>query len=164
MGVSINTKDVIEIRTAHYFPIQLITLGAGLILGTVLLLFQENYLLAPVFLLFGTIFLTTNHHLQIDLSANTFREYIWFLGFKIGKNKPFPTPSNIVINPANQEVTFGDLDFNRMHSNQRKAIGYLKFEYHESIYLGEADNSQELLKRLEPTIRTLGIPVNNNAN
>lgn len=155
---------MIDIRTAHYFPIQLIALGVGLMIGAGLLLYQDNYLLAPVFLLFGTIFLTTNHRLRIDLGTNVFREYIWFLGFKLGKSKPFPTPTNIVINPTNQKVAFGNLDFNRMGANQRKATGYLKFENHESIYLGEANNSQRLQNRLEPTIQTLGIPVINNAN
>lgn len=134
------TKEAIDIRISYYFPIQLIALGTGLILGSLLLIQQSNYPLAVTFLLSGMIFVTANQRLQINRKTNTLREYVWILGVKIGKTKPFATPTNIVVNPTKQGIAFGNLDTNRMHITQKRVAGYLKFEENESIYLGEANN------------------------
>ena len=155
---------MIDIRISYYFQLQFFILGIGSIIGTGMSILEANYILASLFLIFGMIFLTTNNRLHIDFKKNSFREYVWLLGLKLGKTKPLPTPVNIVINPTNKIIKFGPIDYGRMKSSQTRAVAYLKFKNHKSIYLGDASNSKILMKRLNNLAKTLKVPVNNNAN
>ncbi|MEM9338794.1 MAG: hypothetical protein AAGA66_08715 [Bacteroidota bacterium] len=154
---------MIDIRISHYFPLQFIALGIGLLFGAGLLTWQANYLLVPVFLVFGMIFLTTNHRLQVDVKSQTFREYVWLLGFKSGKIKPLPKPTHVVIQPVNKEIRYGDIDYGRVRTHQRRATAYLKFEHDQPIYLGAGSNSQILTDQLAGLIEALKVPIHNNA-
>lgn len=120
-------------------------------------------MMAPLFLLFGIIFLTTHNRLGIDPEASTFREYVWFLGFKIGKTKSLPKPTHIVINPTRKEIKFGDIDYGRVSAVQRRATAYLKLVEHDSIFLGDASNSKTLSKKLADVSEILKLPITNNA-
>lgn len=78
---------------------------------------------------------TTNQRLKLDSEVREYMEYVWLVGFKIGKAKRLPNPTEVLIKSASTSISYGDIDFGRKHTTEQRAEAYLRFGNHQSIFL-----------------------------
>lgn len=81
-------QNKVDFKTQFFFPGGVVFAGVVLIVVAPLVLFSQ---LAPgLMVLFGGLIIATTHvRVSIDLHQKIYREYIFFLGLRVGKSERF---------------------------------------------------------------------------
>jgi hypothetical protein len=149
----------IDLFTEHYFPFHFILLGI-IGLPSVVFLWPGHTLIAVCVLTVSLLLLSTHYRCSIDLSAKTYSEYVWVLGFRKGRLNVFDQLQYVYVNKCRYEVAYGFVT--RIHASGHTYKIFLKTAELKSIYLGSSTRKQKALKRGQRAARQLHIPCHSN--
>lgn len=152
-----NNKKL-DFRSSSYFPQAIFFAGFLLCFISLLLISAATYTAAITCAVLAVIILTTRHGLEIDLHKNTYKAYVWFLGFENGEAKQFENIEYIFIkkNRISQQLN------SRVSSTTvTKDVfdGYLKFSDQEKIHMLTRENKTRLINKLRPVAQCLSITI-----
>ncbi|TDI66531.1 MAG: hypothetical protein E2O88_08945 [Bacteroidetes bacterium] len=127
---------MIRIPLKKYFPFQINLVSILLIVAGVLI-GPESIWLSLILLIIGLTIFTAGYKISIDPMRQTFREYLFFAGFKIGKAKKYNRLENIIISSHqfNQRVN------SRTSTRTFQTVmykGFVQFSDHDKILIAES--------------------------
>ena len=134
-------ENRIDIMTDHLFPFHFIALGAALMALVVIV----NPLLSVGLFIIGLLFTSTHYRLMLDTKTKKYKEYLFILGYKRGKEQPFQDIEYIFINKNRSESEYGFA--NRMYVSGSLYMGYIKLSNGEKLFIGEHKRENKLLKK-----------------
>jgi hypothetical protein len=148
----------VDFYTSAFFP-QGFRL-AGFIVGSfgVVLAFVQPWIGVPL-IIFSLAIGFTHYRLQVDVGTRQYREYVWFLGFRIGKPEPFETIDYFFIKTSVESQTMSS---GRIASTTvRKTVfdGYLRFSEHEKVHIATKDDREAILRKITPMSQALNVPI-----
>mgnify|MGYP003638438804 CR=1 FL=1 len=161
-------KSKINLKVANYFQFNFILVGFGAVAASILSV--ESSLIASVILfLVGLFILTTHYRLEISINKNTFTEYLWMYGLRIGKTKEYKNIESVNIKSSTNRFTYvskyaDDLTKIGQPRNGKEHVykAYLKLSNEESLYLGERKSLKAAEKVWIDLANKLNVPLNKN--
>ncbi len=136
-------KNTLDIATHHYFPFHFIALGFAL---TPLIVIPIAPILSIILLPIALMLTTTHYRLKIDTNRKIYKEYLWILGFKKGKEIPYDSIDFIYINELNITSEYGYVA--RVHATAPIFRGYIKMSDDEKLFITEHRREPKVLKKL----------------
>jgi len=111
--------------------VSILLIVAGVLIG------PESIWLSLILLIIGLTIFTAGYKISIDPMRQTFREYLFFAGFKIGKAKKYNRLENIIISSHqfNQRVN------SRTSTRTFQTVmykGFVQFSDHDKILIAES--------------------------
>lgn len=140
-------KSRISIFTAAYFPLPFILLSI-LILITIGAWLSDRY--GPISLSIvpiGAFVLTAHYRLTINLVDQTYRDYLWIVGFKPGKKEKFSGIGGMHLTENAYRQTFS----NFVNSTTKRGIeynGYIRFD-EQNVHLLSDTSKREVMDKLK---------------
>lgn len=145
-------------RTGFYFPAGFTLAGSIVAAFGVLFLFVNFMVGLPVTLL-GVVVATTHYRLVIDTTNKTYKDCIWFLGFRTGHSVRFESIEYLFINTSRESQTM-HIRVVRSMIHKRVFSGYIKFSDSDKVHIGTRDSKPDLMRRLQPVATALRVPIN----
>lgn len=139
-------KNKIHINLGYYFPVTVIFLGMIMLIAGLFLLL--NYILIGILLiLVSLIIFTARYRLEINLTNQSYHDYLWIAGIKKGEKGKFGSIEKLFINKNKYRQTVNS----RVSSITKYGTeynGYIKFDVAD-IHLLSSDNKAKVLHKLE---------------
>lgn len=102
---------------------------------------------------------TTHYRLQIDPVRRYYRDYVWFLGLKIGKPVSFQTIEYFFIKTSRESQTMNSGRIATSTITKQVYDGYLRFSEHDKLHVATKDKLETLISKLTPMSRALNVPI-----
>lgn len=155
-------KNKVDIKYASLFPLPFRFL-AFLFFLFALALIMERTILAIVLMIVSGFVISGYEGTEIDMAANTYREYKSFFFFKRGTMMKYSGVEKIFVNTTKttqqfytahttKSSIFDNVEFN----------GFLKFDNGEKIHLLRKRKKKDLINALEKISALLKVPVEDN--
>src|SRR5262245_31002499 len=93
----------VDFYTSGFFPEGLMVAGGILAASGIVMLFVQ--ILAGIVLIVGGLVTTSHYRLEVDPIKKLYREYVWFLGIKVGKPSRFETIEYFFIKTSRESQT-----------------------------------------------------------
>jgi hypothetical protein len=115
-------------------------------------------IVALIMFITGVVILTSHYGLHINKTTLTYKEYTWFLFWKIGKEVKFDQIEYLYIkankvsrtyNSRIQSATITDVEYD----------GYIKFSETEKIHITHARKREQLIAKLSPLKKYLNVKI-----
>ena len=148
------TKKSIQIKSVPYFPKTVRAIGAIFCLFGLAMLWTLP-VIGLLFIFITTVLYTTHYGFEISTGPNSFREYVWILGFKEGKRTPFKAIEFLFIQPG----TFTFLTYVLREKSLPAFEAYIKFEGRNEVHFITDTNKDKLINRMEPSAKFLNVPI-----
>ena len=148
---------MIRIPLKKYFPFQ-INLVAILLIVAGVLVGLESIWLAITLLTIGLIIFTAAYKISIDPVRQTFREYLFFAGFKIGKAKKYNRLENIIISSHQFNQTINS----RTSTRTIRTIvyrGFVQFNDHDKVLIAENQLKKKVINKLKKVSRAFNLQI-----
>jgi len=132
--------------------VAILLIVAGVLIG------PESIWLSLILLIIGLTIFTAGYKISIDPMRQTFREYLFFAGFKIGKAKKYNRLENIIISSHqfNQRVN------SRTSTRTFQTVmykGFVQFSDHDKILIAESQIKKKVIKKLDKVSKAFNIQV-----
>jgi hypothetical protein len=150
-------KNILDISTQHYFPFYIVLLGFACI---PVILIPVYWLLSLGLIVVAALIFTTHYRLRIDRTVNTYREYLWILGFRKGQELPLPGVEYVYINRIVRESEYGLVA--RLRTRKTLVQGYMKLSNGVSVYIGEGTNEERMMRRATKVSAYFGVRIKKN--
>jgi hypothetical protein len=150
-------RPKIDFKTQFFFPGGVVFVGAVLIVVGPLVLFSHTVL--GIMVLFGGIVAATTHvRVSIDLQNKNYREYIVFLGLRMGKYERFHELDYLFVRKTkvSQRVT-ARVASSTIYSERYE--GYLHYGGDVMLHLFSEGNKAKVIKRLNELSGKLNLNV-----
>lgn len=148
------SKGSIGLKTLPYFPRTVRAIGAVFgIFG--LAMIWTTPVIGLLFVFITTVIFTTYYGFEIELSPNSFREFVWVLGWKDGRRAPFKSIEFLFI----QEGKFTFLTYSLREKTLPAHEGYIKFEGRNEVHFLTDTNKERLIERMMSIARYLGVDI-----
>ncbi|NMM48557.1 hypothetical protein [Marinigracilibium pacificum] len=122
----------------------------------VIAILKSNLIIGFVLLLFSAIFISSKKGFSIDLDNNIYQDFIWLLGFKIGKKHSFEELDCIFYKTNSRIESRSDYSTANTVSNRKVEYdAYIRFSNNNKIHLGSYKNEKQLLDIVEPFAKSL---------
>jgi hypothetical protein len=143
--------------TSTFFPNGLMVAG-GLLLLFGSLIATVQIWIGLVLMVVGSVVLTTHYRFRINLNERVYRDYVWFMGLRIGAPKKFERVEYFFIKSGRESRT---MNMRVASTTIHKQIydGYLRFSEHDKVHIATRDNREGILRRLSPMSDALKIPI-----
>lgn len=149
--------EKVDFKGEFYFETPVYQIGYFLILGSLILVLEGIYFVAPIIAIMGVFILTTRYGLEMDPTKKLYKDYIRLLGWKKGEYLPY------------NDLLYLSIVQKRMKQKLRMRIassiiyfevyqGYLKLD-HENIYLTNSKKKMGLIRKMNDFGERLGVEV-----
>lgn len=147
-----------DFRLSSYFPQMILILGVLLGVAGLALIVSLSFTSGIICIVLGTIILTTSYRLEIDFDKRSYKDYVWFLGIKNGKEKRFEQIEYLFVKKGKLSQ--------QLHSRASSTIiikdvfnGYLKFSEEEKIHLCTLESKSALVSKLKRMAGALRVKI-----
>jgi hypothetical protein len=147
-------KDIIRLRMAPYFPKTVRAIGVVFCIFGLAMIWTSP-IIGLLFLFITAVTLTTHYGFEINIKPNSFREYVWVLGWRDGKMAPFKAIEFLFI----QEGKFTFLTYGLREKTLPANEAYVKFEGRNEVHFLTDTNKERLLNRIKPVSEFLSVEV-----
>jgi hypothetical protein len=132
-------------------------MAAGLLV-IALVVFEKSILGGLAILLLCAIIFTTHYRLKVDLNKKEYRDYLWILGLKDGKQYSFDTLEYFFIKKNTVSQTMG---LKAANTTVVKEVydSYLKFSDEEKLHILSSGSKENIIKKLMPVSNSLNIKI-----
>jgi hypothetical protein len=143
--------------TSMYFPLGFVAGGAVLFAFGLLIVFVQLWV-GVILILIGLVTISTHYRLSFDLSNRTYRDYVWFLGVKVGPSTTFRTIEYFFIKTGRESQT---MNMRVVSSTMHKDVfdGFLKFSETDKLHVLTRDSQEAVLRKLMPMSQALNVPI-----
>lgn len=138
-------KNKIHINLDYYFPSTVIFLGVVTWITGMFLLFGRAIFGVPL-ILFSLIIFTARYRLVINLTEQSYHDYLWIAGIKKGEKGKFGSIENLFINKNRYQQTVNSR-ISTMAKHGTEYNGYIKFDMSD-VHLVTSDNKSKVVKKL----------------
>jgi hypothetical protein len=136
----------IHINLGYYFPATFIFLGViMLIIGLFLLL--VNIIIGIVLILLSLVIFTARYRLEINLTNQSYHDYLWITGFKKGKKGQFESIECLYINKNKYRQTVNSR-VSSMTKYGTEYNGYIKFDI-DDVHIISSDHKSKVVQKLK---------------
>jgi hypothetical protein len=150
-------QNKLDFKTQFFFPGGVVFVGAVLILFGPLVM--VNHLAMGIMILFGGLVTATTHvRIGIDLQNKTYREYIVFLGLRVGKYERFQELDYLFVRKAKVSQTLS----NRVSSTTvygERYEGYLHYDGDVMLHLFSQGKKAKVVEQLNKLSTQLNLRV-----
>lgn len=108
-----------------------------------------------LFIFIAVVIYTTHYGFEINLNPNSFREYVWVLGYREGKKSPFKAIEFLFIQRGN----FRFLTYSLREKELPAFEGYLKFEGRNEVQMLTDVNKETLIHKLKNLAAPLRVEI-----
>ena len=130
---------------------------AGVLIG------PESIWLAIILLIIGGTVYTAAYKISIDPARQTFREYLFLAGIKIGKVKKYNSVEDISVSSQRISQTVNSrASTNTYHTIMYK--GFVKFNDHDKVLIAESQVKKKVLKKLNRISSALELKISDYAD
>jgi hypothetical protein len=143
--------------TGPYFPKGFMLIGGILLPFGILLAFVQAAI--GITLIVVGLITTTHYRLQIDQGKRHYREYVWFLGLKIGKPVSFETIEYFFIKTSRESQTMNSGRIATSTITKLVYDGYLRFSEHDKVHVATKDKRETLVSKITPMSKALNVPI-----
>jgi hypothetical protein len=148
------TTHSLHVKTANFFPKTVRAIGAVFgIFG--LAMVWTSTILGLLFIFIAVVIYTTHYGFEINTNPNSFREYVWVLGYKEGKKSPFKAIEFLFI----QRGHFRFLTYSLGEKELPAFEGYLKFEGRNEVQMLTDINKEILITKLKTLAKPLNVEI-----
>jgi hypothetical protein len=152
--VAVRTPDSLRVKTANFFPKTVRAIGAVFgIFG--LAMVWTSTILGMLFIFIALVIYTTHYGFEINTGPNSFREYVWVLGYKEGKKFPFKSIEFLFI----QRGHFRFLTYSLSEKELPAYEGYLKFEGRNEVQMLTDISKESLIAKLKSLATHLNVEI-----
>jgi hypothetical protein len=144
----------ITLKTSSYFPKTVRAIGALFCIFGLAMIWTLP-VIGLLFLFITAVTFTTHYGFEISLAPNSFREFVWVLGWKDGKKTSFNSVEFLFI----QSGKFSFLTYTLKEKQLPAFEGYLKFEGRNEVHAITDVSRDKLVARLRPMADYLQIPI-----
>ncbi len=140
-------QNKIDFMTQFFFPGAVVFVGAVLILISPVVL--VSHVTLGIMVLFGGVVTATTHvRIGIDVSKKQYREYIVFLGMRLGKYERYHELDYLFVRKTkvSQRTTF-NVGYSTTVRSERYE-GYLHYDGDVMLHLFSADKKSKLIQQL----------------
>lgn len=147
----------VDFRTSAYFSPVFIFNGF-VIAFIAVLVFPHSISGAIILSVTSLIIFTTHYRLKVDFEKKNFRDYVWILGLKTGKDERFDQIEYVFITKS--RVT-QKMQLRGASTTTKKDVydGYIRFSEHEKVHLITMDEKPKLLQKMTTIGQRLGVGV-----
>ena len=151
---------MIKFTIGRYLPLQFQYLGYILaIIGIVLLFTDPGWV--GLFLLFAAgliiiIALSTRYMIEIDTKNKTYRDHLWFMGYKTGKKQSYDNIKHIYMTAGRVTQTLNQRSITQ-HLEHTEYNGFLRFSDDNKVHLGSLVNENKMRRRLQKLAKSLNV-------
>ncbi len=136
-------------------------------LGILIILFSltligSHLIIAIILIIVGLALTTGIHGFQIDPNKKVYRQYLFMLGFTMGKWHRYDAIEKIFINSMVESQTIYSRTNQSNTVKKHKLISFLKFDDGRKIELYEGKNKSSLLKKLNRVAQDLSTHIQDN--
>ncbi len=153
------TTNKIDFKTQFFFPAGVVFVGAVLILfGPLVML--GNMAVGISVLIGGLIIATTHVRVVIDLTNKKYREYIVFLGLRVGKYERFEELDYLFVRKAKvsqRRTSYYGNGGTTIYSERYE--GYLHYDGDVMLHMFSEDKKGKVLERLRKLSTQLNLRV-----
>lgn len=150
--------DKIDFKTQFFFPGGIVFVGAVLILVSPLVL--VGHITWGIVVLSGGVLAATTHvRIGIDVPKKRYREYIVFLGMRLGKYERFQELDYLFVRKTrvSQRMSYGGTNATTIRSERYE--GYLHYDGDVMLHLFSEDKKAKLVKQLNKLSGQLNLRV-----
>jgi hypothetical protein len=148
----------VDFYTSSFFPqgFRLV----GFIIGGfgILLAFVQPWVGIPM-IVASLVVGFTHYRLQVNVTSRQYREYVWFLGFRIGKPVQFENIEYFFIKTSKESQTMNSGRISTMTIRKNVFDGYLRFSEHDKVHIATRDDREAILKKITPMSAALKVPI-----
>jgi len=144
----------IRLKTASFFPKTVRAIGAVFCIFGLGMVWTSP-IIGLLFLFITIVLFTTHYGFEIMLAPNSFREFVWVLGWKEGKSSAFKAVEFLFI----QRGTFRFLTYALREQEQPAFEGYLKFEGRNEVHALTDVDKDRLITKMQALAKTLNVPI-----
>jgi hypothetical protein len=149
----------IDFKTQFFFPDGVVFVGCVVFFAGLLAVFSPQPVIGVV-VMFGSIVVATTHvRVEIDLRNKRYREYILFLGMRIGKYERFDELDYLFVRKAkvSQRMAVGYVNANTIRSERYE--GYLRYDGDVMLHLFSQGKKAKLVEQLNKLSTQLNLRV-----
>jgi len=139
-------KNKIHVHLGYYFPVTMMIMGGVAVLGgTFLLLSSPIY--GVLLMIAGSIVLTARYRLEINLTQQTFHDYLWIAGFRKGEKSNFQNIEFLFVNKRNYRQQINS----RVSTMTKYGVeynGHIRFDT-DDVHLLSSDSKAQVVRKLK---------------
>jgi hypothetical protein len=147
-------RKYIRIRNTPYFPKTVRAIGVVFCIFGLAMIWTSP-IIGLLFLFITAVTLTTHYGFEIRINPNSFREYVWVLGWRDGKVVPFKSIEFLFI----QEGKFTFLTYGLKERTLPASEGYVKFEGRNEVQFLMDTDKERLVQRIKPVSEFLSVDI-----
>ena len=132
-------KNFIRLKASNYFPKTVRAIGALFCIFGLAMVWTSP-IIGLLFLFITAVTITTHYGFEVNTAPNSFREYVWVLGWKDGKVAPFKSIEFLFI----QQGQYTFLTIGLKEKTLPAYEAYVKFEARNEVHF-LTDTSKERL-------------------
>lgn len=144
----------ISVKTLPYFPKTVKAIGAVFFIFGLAMVWTTP-VIGLLFIFITTVIFTTHYGFEINANPNSFREFVWVLGWKEGKKEPFKSIEFLFIQPG--KFTF--LTYGLRERTLPAHEGYIKFEGRNEVEILKDVNKEKLTMKLRGLAENLNVDI-----
>jgi len=152
-------KNFIRIKTVPYFPKTVRAIGMVFCIFGLAMIWRSP-VIGLLFLFIAAVTLTTHYGFEININPNSFREYVWVLGWKDGQLAPFKAIEFLFV----QGGTYTFLTYGLQEKTLPASEAYLKFEGRNEVQFLVDTDKERLVMRMKPISEFLSVEVKDYSN
>lgn len=140
----------------YYFPATFIFLGIIMLITGLSLLF--SYVIISILLiLLSLIIFTARYRLEINLTDQTYHDYLWIAGIKNGEKGKFASIEHLFLNKNKYRQTVNSR-VSSMTKYSTEYNGYIRFDVSD-VHLISSDNKSKVSQKLKKIRKKLSANV-----
>lgn len=148
------TKDYIRLKSSSYFPKTVRVIGVLFsIFG--LAMIWTSPVIGLLFLFITAVTFTTHYGFEINTKPNSFREFVWVLGWRDGKVAPYKSIEFLFIQKGKHTfLTYG------LRERTLPAFeAYVKFEARNEVHFLTDINKEKLISKITLIAEFLSVEI-----
>lgn len=136
----------IHVNLGYYFPATFMFLGVVMLL-TGLILLLVHIIIGIVLILLSLVIITARYRLEINLTNQSYHDYLWIAGFRKGKKGKFESIECLYINKNKYRQTVNSRTTS-MTKYGTEYNGYIKFDV-DDVHIISSDHKSKVVQKLK---------------
>lgn len=147
-------KGYIRLKSSNYFPKTVRVIGVLFCIFGLAMIWTSP-VIGLLFLFITAVTFTTHYGFEINTKPNSFREYVWVLGWRDGKISPFKAIEFLFIQRGNH--TF--LTFGLRERTSPAFEAYVKFEGRNEVHFLTEVDKDKLISKIITLAKFLSVEI-----
>jgi len=147
-------KITIRIKTTSYFPKTVRAIGAVFCIFGLAMIWTSP-IIGLLFLFITAVIFTTHYGFEVNLNPNSFREFVWVLGWKEGRRLPFKAIEFLFIQKG--KMIF--LTYSLQEKELPAFEGYIKFEDRNEAHVLTDLKKEKIVSKMKNIADSLNVPI-----